>query len=199
MGKAGVGLIKGIDVEEIVDRLDSYYCYNLVVMHFSYALHNRLEGQAAFLLGNELEENAEQSHKAARKLADRIGDLGGAVSADPTLFVERSPLAEFSLPASNSEVGIILGFVLERIRMIIGEYEAFFIALGRASTTVPSISMTPSFLAISSANFRCPPPGRRAGFQVFQFVKRRNGPVRVHHHRSWSGEGSAWSEKCGIA
>ena len=50
MGKAGVGLIKGIDVEEIVDTLDSYYCYNLVVMHFSHALHNRLEGQAAFLL-----------------------------------------------------------------------------------------------------------------------------------------------------
>ena len=49
MGKAGVGLIKGIDVEEIVDTLDSYYCYNLVVMHFSHALRNRLEGQAAFL------------------------------------------------------------------------------------------------------------------------------------------------------
>jgi len=125
MGKAGVGLIKGIDVEEIVDTLDSYYCYNLVVMHFSHALRNRLEGQAAFLLGDELEENAEQGLKAAKKLADRIGDLGGVVSADPTQFVERSPLETFSLPDSNSEVGVILGFVLERIRMIIGEYGAF--------------------------------------------------------------------------
>ena len=125
MGKAGVGLIKGIDVEEIVDTLDTYYCYNLVVMHFSHALRNRLEGQAAFLLGDELEENAEQGLKAARKLADRIGDLGGVVSADPTQFVERSPLEEFSLPDSNSEVGVILGFVVERIRMIIGEYGAF--------------------------------------------------------------------------
>ena len=125
MGKAGVGLIKGIDVEEIVDTLDSYYCYSLVVMHFSHALRNRLEGQAAFLLGDELEENAEQGLKAAKKLADRIGDLGGVVSADPTQFVERSPLEEFSLPDSNSEVGVILGFVLERIRMIIGEYGAF--------------------------------------------------------------------------
>ena len=125
MGEAGVGLIKGIDVEEIVDTLDSYYCYNLVAMHFSQALRNRLEGQAAFLLGDELEENAEQGLKAAKKLADRIGDLGGVVSADPTQFVERSPLEEFSLPDSNSEVGVILGFVLERIRMIIGEYGAF--------------------------------------------------------------------------
>ena len=125
MGKAGIGLIKGIDIEEIVGRLDSSYCYNLVVMHFSYALHNRSEGQAAYLRGDELEENAEQSLKAARKLADRIGDLGGEVTADPTLFVEQSPLGEFSLPASNSEVGVILSFVLERIRMIIGEYAAF--------------------------------------------------------------------------
>ena len=125
MGKAGVGLIKGIDVEEIVDTLDSYYCYNLVVMHFSHALRNRLEGQAAFLLGDELEENAGPGLKAAKKLADRIGDLGGVVSADPTQFVERSPLEEFSLPDSNSEVGVILSFVLERIRMIIGEYGAF--------------------------------------------------------------------------
>jgi ferritin-like protein len=125
MGTAGVGLIKGIDVEEIVATLDSYYCYNLVVMHFSHALHNRLEGQAAFLLGDELEEIAVQSLESARKLADRIGDLGGEVTADPTLFVERSPLGEFSLPASNSEMGIILSFVLERICMIIREYAAF--------------------------------------------------------------------------
>ena len=125
MGKAGVGLIKGLDVEEIVATLDSYYCYNLVVMHFSHALHNRKEGQAAFLLGDEFEEIAVQSLEAARKLADRIGDLGGEVTADPTQFVERSPLGEFSLPASNSEVGIILSFVLGRIRMIVREYEAF--------------------------------------------------------------------------
>jgi ferritin-like protein len=125
MGKAGVGLIKGLDVEEVVATLDSYYCYNLVVMHFSYALHNRLEGQAAFILGDELDEIAGQSLEAARKPADRIDDLGGEVTADPTRFVERSPLGEFSLPDSNSEVGIILSFVLERIRMIIGEYGAF--------------------------------------------------------------------------
>jgi len=94
-------------------------------MHFSYALHNHLEGQAAFILGDELDEIAVQSLEAARKLADRIGELGGEVTADPTQFVERSPLGEFSLPASKSEVGIILSFVLERICMIIREYKAF--------------------------------------------------------------------------
>ena len=34
------------------------------------------------------------------------------------------------MPDSNSEVGIILGFVLERIRMIIGEYGAFLERVG---------------------------------------------------------------------
>src|SRR4028118_347228 len=98
MGKAGVGLIKGIDVEEIVDTLDSYYCYNLVVMHFSHALRNRLEGQAAFLLGDELEENAEQGLKAAKKLADRIGDLGGGGRGGPRAGGRRTPVGAGAAP-----------------------------------------------------------------------------------------------------
>ena len=125
MSVAGTALIKGIDVEDIVEALDGFYCYNLVVMHFCYALENRLEGQASFLLGDELEEVAEESLKAAKKLADRIGELDGAVTADPGRLVERSPLEEFSLPESNSEVGIILSHVLKRVRLIIGEYGAF--------------------------------------------------------------------------
>jgi len=125
MGVAGRALMNGIDVEEIVEALDGFYCYNLVVMHFCYALENRLEGQASFLLGGELEEVAEESLKTAKKLADRIGELDGAVTADPARLVERSPLDEFSLPDSNSEVGIILSHVLKRVRLIISEYGAF--------------------------------------------------------------------------
>ncbi len=94
-------------------------------MHFSQALGNRLEGHGSFLVSDELEEVAEAALQAAKKLADRIGELGGAVTADPALLVERSPLPEFSLPDSNSEVGVALGHVLERVRIIIGEYGAF--------------------------------------------------------------------------
>jgi ferritin-like protein len=126
MDTAATALIKGIDIEEIVEALDSFYCYNLVVFHYSRAVENRLEGQAFFLLGDELEEHAAgPSLEAAKKLADRIGELGGVVTADPTLLVERSPLGAFSMPESSSDVGVILGHVLGQIRTIIGAYGAF--------------------------------------------------------------------------
>ena len=47
MGRAGNSLIKGIDIEEIIDALDSFHAQSWVVVHFSLALKNRLEGQAA--------------------------------------------------------------------------------------------------------------------------------------------------------
>ncbi|HEX7266726.1 MAG TPA: hypothetical protein VF256_04800 [Streptosporangiaceae bacterium] len=40
----------------------------------------RLEGLAIYLLSDELPEVAHHARAAARRLADRIGDLGGAVS-----------------------------------------------------------------------------------------------------------------------
>jgi ferritin-like protein len=125
MKTLGAGVVRGIEVDDVVGRLDSFYSYNLVVMHFSLALGNRLEGQASFLLGDELKEVSEEALEAAKKLAGRIGELGGTVTADPALLVERSPLSGFSLPESNSEAGVILGHVLERVRMIVGEYGAF--------------------------------------------------------------------------
>ena len=51
MDTVGAALVKEIEVEEIVERLDGFYCYNLVLAYFCYALGNRLEGQASFLLG----------------------------------------------------------------------------------------------------------------------------------------------------
>jgi ferritin-like protein len=125
METAATALIKGIGIEEIVEALDSFYCYNLVAFHYSRAVENRLEGQASFLLGDELEEVAGQSLQAAKKLADRIGELGGVVRADPTLLVRNSPLGEYSIPDSTRDVGVILGHALGRICTIIGEYGAF--------------------------------------------------------------------------
>ena len=76
METVGAGLLKGLDVEEVVGRLDSFYCYNMVVLQFCLAMENRLEGHASFLLGDELEEVAEEALSAAKKLSDRIGELG---------------------------------------------------------------------------------------------------------------------------
>ena len=125
MGTAGINLVRNVEVKDVVRSLDRFYCYNLAVMHWAEALANRLEGPAAFLLGSELEEVAEHSHAAAKALADRSGDLGGAVTADPGQLVERSPLAEFSLPGSFSDVGTILRYAAGQVRVIIGDYGAF--------------------------------------------------------------------------
>ena len=83
MEAAGAALVRDIEPEEVVRRLDGFYSYNMVVVQFCYALENRLEGQAAFFLGDELEEVAEEALQAVKRLADRIGELGGRLR--PTL------------------------------------------------------------------------------------------------------------------
>jgi bacterioferritin len=103
MGRAGNSLIKGIDIDEVINTLDSFHAQSWVVVHFSLAFKNRLEGQAAaFLLSKELEDKAQESTKHAKKLAERIAELGGTETADPTEFVMLSPLKRFSMPSSNS-------------------------------------------------------------------------------------------------
>jgi hypothetical protein len=110
MEAAGAALVKDIEPEEVVRRLDGFYSY-IMVVQFCYALETWLEGQASFLLGDELEEVAEEALQAAKRLADRIGELGGAVTAYPSRLIERSPLPKFSMPVSNSDVGVILEHV----------------------------------------------------------------------------------------
>ena len=126
MGAAANALIKGVDVEDVTRHLDSFYCYHLTRVHYALALKARLEGQAAFLLGEgELDEVLEDSLAAVRKLADRVGDLGGEVTADPALTVAASPFDAFSMPPSNSDVGAILTHALEGTRTIVSAYGAF--------------------------------------------------------------------------
>jgi hypothetical protein len=67
----------------IIDALDSFYCYNITAALWADAVINRLEGLAISLLGDELAEIADRARAAARRLADRIGDLCGAITADP--------------------------------------------------------------------------------------------------------------------
>jgi bacterioferritin len=119
---AGASLIQGIKVTEIIRLLDGLHAQEWVVMHFALGLENRLEGQAAFLLAPPLRERAEMSAQHAKILAARISDLGGAVTADPTRFVEMSPLKRFSMPSSNSDVRVILTYALEQERRIVSSY-----------------------------------------------------------------------------
>jgi bacterioferritin len=125
VGSTGNSLIKGIEVQEIIDTLDSFHALSWVVALFSLGLKNRLEGQAAFLLSKELEDKAQESMKHAKKLAERIAQLGGTETADPTEFVMLSPLKRFSMPRSNSNVNEILSYILEIEQSIIRTYGDF--------------------------------------------------------------------------
>jgi bacterioferritin len=125
LGSAGNSLIKGIDIQEIIDSLDSFHALSWVVVLFSLGLKNRLQGQAAFLLSKELEDKAQESMKHAEKLAERIAELGGIETADPTEFVMLSPLKRFSMPSSNSNVNEILSYILELEQSIIRTYDDF--------------------------------------------------------------------------
>lgn len=85
---------------------------------------NRLESLAIFLLGDELAEIADRARAAERRLADRIGDLGGAITADPRQLLDRSIPVEFVLP-DCSDVASIGEYGLQRLNAIIGAYQAF--------------------------------------------------------------------------
>lgn len=69
--------------EDVIDALDSFYCHNVVAALWADAVANRLEGPAIYLLSDEIPEVAEHARAAAARLADRIGDLGGAVTLIP--------------------------------------------------------------------------------------------------------------------
>ncbi len=110
---------------DVIDALDSFYCDNVVTALWADAVINRLGGQAIFLLGDELAEIADRARAAAHSLADRIGDLGGAITADPRQLLERRPdTEEFTLP-DCSDVFSIGALGLQRLDSIIGAYEAF--------------------------------------------------------------------------
>jgi ferritin-like protein len=109
---AGNSEIKWIGIEEIIDALDSFHARSWIVVHFSIAFKKRLEGQtAAFLLSKGLEDKAQESMKHAKKLAERIAELGEMETADPTEFVVISPFKHFAMSSSNSDVKEIFSFI----------------------------------------------------------------------------------------
>ena len=114
-----------IATQKVIDDLDSFYCHNVVASLWADGVANRLEGMAIYLLSDELPEVAEHARAAARRLADRIGDLGGAITADPRQLIDRAPGGtEFTIP-DCSDPRAIIGYALHRLDLIIAAYQAF--------------------------------------------------------------------------
>ncbi len=118
----GNALIRGIGIDEIIGLLDSLYAYEMVATHYSLAVLNRLEGQASIILEAAFEEKVKQNFDHARAIADRLGQLGGAITGDPTLLVELSPTKKFILPKSNADVREILSHTLQQVQAGIRAY-----------------------------------------------------------------------------
>jgi ferritin-like protein len=111
-------------VHDVIDALDSFYCHNVIAALWADAVANRLEGTAIYLLSDEIGEVAEQARAAARRLAGRIGDLGGTVTADPRQLVDRAPgEAGFTIPDCSSPRAIA-GYARHRLDIIIDAYQA---------------------------------------------------------------------------
>src|SRR5205814_1774157 len=114
-----------LNIKAVIDALDSFYCHNVIVSLWADAVANRLEGLAIYLLSEELPEASEHARKAAARLADRIGDLGGAVTADPRQLLDRAPgETEFTIP-DCSDPRAIISYALHRLDVIITAYQAF--------------------------------------------------------------------------
>lgn len=113
------------DDQDVIDALDSFYCHNIVASLWADAVANRLQGMAIYLLSDELPEVADHARTAASRLADRIGDLGGAITGDPRQLLERAPGDhEFTIP-DCSDPRAIARYGLQRVNVIIAAYEAF--------------------------------------------------------------------------
>ena len=110
-------------VQDVIETLDSFYCHNVIAALWADAVANRLEGMAIYLLSDEIPEVAEHARAAARRLADRIGDLGGAITADPRQLIDRAPGdVEFTIPDCSSPQAIA-SYALHRLDIVIDAYQ----------------------------------------------------------------------------
>jgi ferritin-like protein len=111
----------------IIRRLDGFYCANVIASLWADAVGNRLEGPAIFLLSDELAEVSEHARAAAQRLAERIGDLGGAITADPRQLLDVAPRhSDFELPDCG-DVRSITDAGLRELNFIISAYEEFLV------------------------------------------------------------------------
>jgi ferritin-like protein len=124
MSRASLELLRGgTDAAEVAGELDRLYCYEQVVVHWCKAVENRVSGFAAFVLPDELAEVAGQASTVATRLAARIAQLGGEITADPSEFVERAPIDRFALPQDFADPIGILTIAIGYERSAITSYD----------------------------------------------------------------------------
>lgn len=139
---------RGLEVSEIIRRLDSFYCYNVSVSLWADAVANRLAGPALYMLEDEVAEVAKHARAAAAKLAARIGDLGGAVTAHPRELADCSP-GDFTVPANCADPEAILAVAALNLAAIIDAYDDFLdLTLGKDHVSHHLVTKLPARLRL---------------------------------------------------
>ena len=97
-----------IGPDELGDRLDRLYCYHLMMVQWSLATAGRLTMSARQLLQTELERDARSHLDTANRLAQRVNQLGGTVTSDPSDLLYRAPIDTFDLPDKHADHQAVL-------------------------------------------------------------------------------------------
>lgn len=125
MGSVGNSLIKGIDKQEIIKQLLSFYAYELSKRQWTNAVLIELKGMAAVILPSELQLQVKESDQIMQSLASRIGLLGGSIPANFSQINELSPIKDISIPEDTSDMGSILTYALKNTQTMIKLYAEF--------------------------------------------------------------------------
>lgn len=122
MATAGMRLVHGLEPADLADDLDRLYCFEQASIHWARAVENRLTGLAAFVLGEPLRAHVALAESHAKRLVARIAQLGGAITPDPTQFLERSPLATVQIPHDTSDPSAVPRYALAQQQQAIDSY-----------------------------------------------------------------------------
>ena len=124
MGSVGNSLIEEISTEEASGKPESPYDYEQLTAEFAKAAINGLAGQSDVFLKPPLMQKMKDAERNAARLASRLAYLAGAIPADPTNFVDVSPIESYT-SSDPQDMGPFLGYALEQLRIAIRFYSDF--------------------------------------------------------------------------
>jgi hypothetical protein len=92
--------------DDTISALNALYACEALTTHWSLGVQNRLQGQAIFILNDELGEVAIEARTHAAAIAERVGQLSVEILAGPGRFQSIASVALFPVP-DGSNIGEI--------------------------------------------------------------------------------------------
>jgi ferritin-like protein len=102
MTSTGTPAGHSVESGEVADHLDRLYCYHLMMVQWSIAVGSRLSESPQLLLA-DFHRDAHTHLEAAIRLANRVAELNGTVTADPSDIAYRAPIDTVELPDNPTD------------------------------------------------------------------------------------------------